>query len=362
MNSLKRLLVWAQKNERHLGAVLFIFGFITDLFTFAFLPVAIVNLAFIGYLALAVVATLGSHLFSGAREHPTLWRRALSIVFPLAAQYAIGSLLSGCLIFYAKSAAVIVSWPFLLIIALVFIGNEYFRTYYKHLAFQIVLLFFGIYAYAIFALPLLVHQLGPWIFVASTVLSLVALALFLLVVARMRRPGFGSSMRYILPATGLIVVVMSVSYFTGLVPPIPLTMPDAGIYYAVTRSDDHYVVQLENTTRNWWDITTPVVHHFAGTPLFAFSSVSAPFKFGASVVHVWERHDDTKNRWMQESRIEFPISGGRDGGYRGYSEVSDPAQGKWRVTIETMGGQVIGRLYFNVVNVDIPPLIKEENK
>jgi hypothetical protein len=361
MDSLKRLLVWAQRNERHLGAVLFIFGFITDLFTFAFLPVDIVNLAFIGYLVLGMVSTLGSHLFSGAREHPTLWRRTLSIVFPLAAQYAIGSLLSGCLIFYAKSAAVIVSWPFLLIIALVFIGNEYFRTYYKHLAFQIVLLFFGIYAYAIFALPLFIHKLGPWIFIASTVLSIFVLLGFLLLVARVHRPGFRNSVRYIVPSALCIVVVMSACYFTGLIPPIPLTLPSAGIYHSVTHQNDTYVVALENT-KAWWDPRTQVIHHVPGTPLFAFSSVSAPFKFGTSVVHVWDRYDPEKKRWTEESRIEFPIAGGRDGGYRGYSQVSNPDAGKWRVTIETSDRQVIGRLYFVVENVATPPLIKEENR
>jgi hypothetical protein len=361
MDSLKRLLVWAQRNERHLGAVLFIFGFVTDLFTFAFLPVAIVNIAFLGYLALAIFTTLGSHLFSGAREHPTLWRRTLSIVFPLAAQYAIGSLLSGCLIFYAKSAAVIVSWPFLLLIALVFIGNEYFRTYYKHLAFQIVLLFFGIYAYAIFAVPLLLHKLGPWIFLLSTLVSLIALALFLLAIARMRRPGFVRSMRYVLPGAAAIVALMSLCYFTGLVPPIPLTMPSAGIYHSVTHRDGQYIVTTENA-KQWWDLRNEVVHHAPGTPLFVFSSVSAPFKFGAAIVHVWERYDESKNRWVERNRIEFPISGGRDGGYRGYSEATNPEAGKWRVTIETTDRQVIGRLYFTIEDVATPPLIKEEAK
>jgi hypothetical protein len=357
----KRLLKWAERNERHLGAVLFCFGFATDLFTFAFLPIVFVNLAFLFYLALAGACTLGSHLYSRTREHPSLWGRTLAVLFPLGAQYAIGSLLSGCLIFYTKSAAVFVSWPFLLLLVIVFIGNEYFRTYYKYLAFQTVLLFFAIYAYAIFAVPLLLHRLGPWIFALSTAVSLLVFAGFLLLLRRLQKDGFIRSLRYVIPSTVLVVLVMSVCYFSGLVPPIPLTLPDAGIYHSLERRDGQYVVTTEKT-HAWWDIRTQVIHHAPGTPLYAFSSVSAPFQFGTSILHVWEHYDTSEKRWIVMNRVAFPISGGRDGGYRGYSAVDDPEEGKWRVTIETGGGQVAGRLYFTVEDVETPPLLHEEIK
>jgi len=361
METLKRVLSWAQRNERHLGAVLFVFGFGGDIFTFAYLSVGLANLAFIAYLVSAAVCTLGSHLFSASREHSTVWRRTLSVLFPLGAQFAIGSLLSGCLIFYTKSSALLVSWPFLLLLVVVFIGNEYFRTYYKHLAFQNVLLFFAIYAYAIFAVPLYLKQLGPWIFALSTAISIVLFALFLLLQARLGRDGFLSSLRYVVPGTLLITLLMCVSYFTGLIPPIPLSLPSSGIFYSVHRESGNYVVALENDHR-WWDLRPQVIHHYSGTPLYAFSSVAAPFQFATSVVHEWEHYDPTSKSWTTQSRVSFPITGGRDGGYRGYSAVSDPEAGKWRVSIETPSGQVIGRIYFTVETVDTPPLIKEETR
>ncbi len=358
MESLKHLVVWAQKNERHLGAVLFVFGFFTDLFTFAFLSISLVNLAFIAYLSLATLCTLGSHLFATAREHPTLWRRTLSVLFPLGAQYAIGSLLSGCLIFYTKSAAVLVSWPFLLILIAIFIGNEYFRTYYKYLAFQVVLLFFALYTYTIFAVPLLLHQLGPWIFVVSTIASLLAFGVVIVVLARMRRPYFRESLGYTSWGVLAVVLIMNVLYFTGLVPPIPLTLPYAGIYHSLERREGAYVLSTEHV-RAWWDVRIETVHHVPGTPLVAFSSVSAPFDFDTSIVHVWEHYDARKKAWAARNRIAFPITGGRDGGYRGYSEVSNPESGKWRVSIETRNHQVIGRIYFIVETVESEPLIQE---
>jgi hypothetical protein len=361
MQRLTRLLKWAERNERHLGAILFVFGFIGDLLTFAFLSITLVNLAFMGYLILAALTTFGSHLFADMREHAKLWRRILAIICPLAAQYAIGSLLSGCLIFYTKSAAVIVSWPFLVILALVFIGNEYFRTYYKHLAFQLGLLFFGIYAYAIFALPLYVHELGPRIFLASTLLSLAVFILYVYGLARARTGTVGPALRYAVPTTVLIIVIMNVSYFSGLIPPIPLTLPSSGIYHGVSHEGNDYVL-LSEGEKPWWDIRPQVVHHVAGSPLYAFSSVSAPIAFDTSIVHVWEYFDDRTHTWVEENHIAFLISGGRGGGYRGYSQVSDPASGKWRVTIETTSGQIIGRLYFTVVDITTEPALTQITK
>ncbi len=359
MNSLTRLLKWAERNERHLGAVVFVFGFVTDLFAFTLLPVAVVNIAFLGYLFLAGAFTLGSHYFSGARTHVVMWRRTLAVVFPLGAQYAIGSLLSGCLIFYTKSSTVLVSWPFLLILALVFIGNEYFRTYHKHLAFQATLFFFALYAYAIFAVPLVFGELGPVVFLTSTVVSLFAFALFLLLLARIHRPGFTRSLRYVVMGTAGIVLAMNICYFTGLIPPIPLTLPHAGIYHSVEHRNGQYHLTSE-PVRPWWDIRPQVIHHTPGAPLYAFSSVSAPIQFGTSVTHIWERYDERNTRWVTYNRIAFPISGGRDAGYRGYSLASNPEAGKWRVTIQAANRQVIGRIYFTVETVAVPPPRVEE--
>ncbi|MGE5541335.1 MAG: DUF2914 domain-containing protein [Bacillota bacterium] len=358
MDSFKRLLAWAQRNERHLGAILFVFGFVTDLFTFAFLSPSVANLAFIGYLLLAAFCTFVSYVYP-AGSGKRIWIRAFSVIAPLGAQYAIGSLLSGFLIFYTKSAAVIVSWPFLVLLAAVFIGNEYFRTYYKHLAFQLVLFFFALYAYSIFALPILLQRLGPIIFLSSTAISGVVFSSFLLLISRIRRSGFARTLRYVIPATGMVIALMTVSYFTGLIPPIPLSLAAGGVYHSIEHRDGAYVVTAE-APKPWWDPRPEVVHHVSGTPLYAFSSVTAPFSFDASVVHVWERYDPTQKRWVERTRVAFLITGGRDGGYRGYSEVLNPEAGKWRISIETTGGQVIGRIYVTVVESETPPAVREE--
>lgn len=356
---MQKLLAWAQKNERHLGVVVFVGGFLTDVLTFTLLEVSVVNLFFIAYLTLAAVCTFGSHLLFARRQTgQSRLERGLAVIFSLGAQYAIGGILSGCLIFYTKSAALAVSWPFLVLIAIVFIGNEYFRKYREHLIFQTVLLFFALYAYAIFALPIYVNQLGPLVFAGSTLLTLVLFLLFLYALKRASAARLSENIRPIIIAAASIVMVVSGAYMTGLIPPLPLTLRDSGIYHGLVREGADYRVSAE-AARAWWDLGTPTFHYAPGETAVAYAAVFAPVKFSTSVVHHWERYQEGDG-WIDQGRVAFRISGGRDGGYRGYSEKSNLAPGKWRVTVETLEGQVIGRIRFNAEQVTTPPPLHTE--
>ncbi|MDO8590949.1 MAG: DUF2914 domain-containing protein, partial [bacterium] len=52
--------------------------------------------------------------------------------------------------------------------------------------------------------------------------------------------------------------------------------------------------------------------------------------------------------------IQFPIVGGRDEGFRGYSIKSSVFPGRWRVDVETAEKNLIGRVEFTVENVSKP--------
>jgi hypothetical protein len=95
----------------------------------------------------------------------------------------VGILADDCpetVVFYTAHSVVTVSWPFLIVLALVFVGNEYFRMYKQYLVFQTTLLFFSLYAYTIFGVPLILGSLGPLVFAWSTLAAVVLFGLFLL--------------------------------------------------------------------------------------------------------------------------------------------------------------------------------------
>jgi hypothetical protein len=68
------------------------------------------------------------------------------------------------------------------------------------------------------------------------------------------------------------------------------------------------------------------------------------------VLHRWQRYDDAQRAWVTETEVRFPIYGGRDGGFRGYSEKLFVPAGKWRVDVITPYGGLIGRISFTVVD------------
>ncbi len=355
----QKLLAWAQRNERHLGALVFVGGFVTDLVTFVLLDISLVNLLFAVYLIVAAVSVFLLHTLSRANRKPSLVRRILLVLLPLVAQYLIGSLLSGFLIFYTKSSVLSVSWPFIILLALIFLANEWFRKYKDKLIFLVTLLFFTTYAYAIFALPLVLHALGPWIFILSTLLAVAASSLFLYLLWRTGKERLSESLMPIIGSCLALLIVIVTSYFSGLVPPIPLTLKEGGIYHSLRHEGDKYVLTTE-PSQAWWNLGPQIVHVTPGETIYAYTAIFAPIRFGTNVVHRWEWFSEREGTWVLKSTIAFPIAGGRAHGYRGYSEYSNPEPGKWRVSVETPNGQVIGQLLFSVEPVSSLPALHEE--
>ena len=96
-------------------------------------------------------------------SHPT--RPAPS--WSRSAQFALGCLLSGFCVFYIRSASITSSWPFLLCMAAIFIGNEYMRRYHARLVFSALLFFFSLYSYAILLVPVVIARIGRIPFLMS---------------------------------------------------------------------------------------------------------------------------------------------------------------------------------------------------
>ncbi len=354
--SFKKILTFLSENERKLGALLFALGFLTDLLTFGLLPAETINWFFIAYLTLAGVTTLGTHGISTFTARDVWWKKTIAVVFPLGAQYAFGGLFSGFVVFYARSSVFAVSWPFLLLLLLVYAGNEYYRKEREHVVFQTVLFFTALYAYAIFALPLYVHTIGPWTFLGSTLSAIIVFCIFSYALFLIHKKRLLENLRVIGASVSAIVLVVCLSYFSGLIPPLPLALTEAGVYHSLEHVADGYRVQSEFAPP-WWHIGTQEVHTTSNSSLTVFSAVHAPIAFSNTVLHRWEHYDEKKNTWVTQSKIEFSMSGGRAGGYRGYSTKGTLEDGEWRVSVETTSGQTIGRIRFNVKIQDVlPPL------
>ena len=351
----ERTLAWAKRNERWLSSAFFVFGFLDHLITFGAFSLHTEIVIFELYLGFAAFCTILAHLTAERSGGRVL--RAVSVLAPLFAQLTIGGVLAGFVVFYTKSSVLSVSWPFLALLAVIFVGNEALRDYRELLVFQTVLFYFSLYALAIFALPVYVGSIGEDVFLESTALSvgIFTVYLFILAVLGWRRLK-GTLMQIIIAATALTGIVV-IAYVTDVIPPLPLTLTEGGVYHSIEHVGDTYVLQGEEP-QPWYDVFHPdTVHHQSGTPLYAYSAVFAPGSFTTSIVHEWQQYDENAHEWVTKSVVAFTLAGGREEGYRGYSLKSDPAPGKWRVLVKTLDGQTVGKFDFTVVNTAQEPVV-----
>lgn len=354
----ERALHWAKRNERWLSSAFFVFGFVDHLVTFGVFKLSIEILIFEAYLAFAAVCTIVAHLTAGRAGGKAV--RTLAVLAPLFAQLTIGGLLAGFVIFYAKSSVLSVSWPFLILLTVIFFGNEVLRDYREHLVFQTVLFYFSLYALAIFALPVYLGRMGEQVFLLSTALSIGVFVLFLGLLALLEWERLRKTLLPILVSSAVLTGTIVGAYVTDVIPPIPLILRQGGVYHQVAHEGTEYLARGE-AARPWYDPRPEVVHHVPGTPLYAYSAIFAPSDFSAGVVHVWQKYDQTSKKWQTQSTIAFTLSGGREEGYRGYSLKYDPQPGKWRVLVQTLTGQTIGKLRFDIVNSSIEPATEQKS-
>jgi len=274
-------------------------------------------------------------------------------------QFAFGGLLSTFLVFYFRSGSLWESWPFFLILAAAFVANESLKKHYARLDFQVSFFFLSLFAFAIFIVPVVVHEMGPFVFLLSGAVSLGLLWLFLRVLRGAARETFVHGRKGLFVCVGAIYVAINVMYFLNLIPPIPLSLQDASVAHSISRTvNGNYAVQMEDP--GWLRFFRPaeVSHGQPGERVYAYTAVFSPTFLRTAIVHEWQMYDD-KRGWVTMSRVELPLIGGRDGGYRTYSVKTGIKLGAWRVIVETPGGAILGRLRFNVVQQEDEPELKD---
>jgi hypothetical protein len=341
-------LSWIPRYERQLSAAGMIAGFATDNFMFRRVDLPNTQIIFLVYIAVAAVTILvlhsiNSHTKRGPEEKPPRWQTFL----PVATQFALGGLWSGFLIFYTRSAVLLASWPFLLVLVAIFIGNEVFKQYYERLVFTATLLFFGIFSYAIVTVPIYIHQIGVFAFLLSGLAAIVAFTVFLWALFLFGRKAFVDAKWPIIGASAIVYILINVFWFTNILPPLPVALAKSGIYTDVKHVGNDYIGTGE--PRAWYQaLSTPVIHVAAGQPLYAYTAVFAPVKLNTRITHNWQHYDDKHRRWVAVSKVSYAINGGRDGGYRGYTIKRNPSAGEWRVDFATADGHLLGRERFTV--------------
>lgn len=357
---MQRLKAFLKKYERYLSAGALLIGFLWDTIT----------LTRIDYLFEVVV--LGTHL-----SLVTLWIVIINLydsnkltfppfplirrIAPILMQVSFGALLSGLTVFYIKSASFTATFLFVLLLIALLIGNEFFRTRYQKLVFQSAFLF--IIATTLFTLylPVIFHSIGSFIFLLASVLALVYVFFVLWFLNFFMKERIHARKNAIVAVLSVFFIGLHVLYFTNVIPPVPLAIKDRGIYHDVDRVGDLYRVTEEK--KSLVDFITPgeTIHIIPGQSIAAYTAVFAPRELQTKLSHEWQYQNDN-GTWITASIISYTISGGRDKGFRGYTQKSGIFPGKWRVNVKTARGQILGRISFTIEHADTPPDLSVEFK
>ncbi len=321
------------------------FGLVFDIFTIDRPDALFENVTIIGYLVLSALAMLALQ----ARIHKESENKRLLLLGIL--QFSFGNLASALMVLYARSGTLAGSAIFIIILALLLIGNEVLKNNYARTHLRIVIWFTLLLTYSTLAVPILLNSIGVMTFFVSILIALGLAAFFVFLLSRVVRNSFKSRARRALVSVVLVATGFSGLYFANLIPPVPLALKSIGIYHSVERVDQVYNAQYEAPRwYEFWRETNKTFSYKAGDLAYCFSSVFAPRDLKTEIRHRWERYDETKKEWRTVARIPFPILGGRDAGFRGYTQTSQISEGTWRCGVETARGNLIGRTTFIVEN------------
>lgn len=326
---------------RHLlPSILLLGGFFVDILTFRTLQVDTTFLLNGGYmLAAAAGMALGERGVGPLRK-----------VMPAVMQYAFGSLLSTAFLFYWFGGALAASWPVMLIVAALIAFSEAFRHLFLRPTVQFGVFAFVFFSYGTLLFPFLLQSLSPWAFLLGGAAATVVTLLVAEIATRANASWRPLARRFRLIAVGTYAIFASL-YFLNIIPPIPLTIRDAGVYHDVTVRGGAYRLDAEpeGFFDRLWPGQTLHLERDGDGRIFAYSAIYAPTDLSTTIIHDWQRYDAAAKRWVDAGRSSYTAHGGRQDGYRGYSYRTIRAVGRWRVIIETERGQELGRLTFTVI-------------
>ena len=274
------------------------------------------------------------------------WERAPHLLI----QFLFGGLFSVLFILYFKSSSHLTATLWSLGLGVLLVANEFIHDSYHR--FTLTWALFGLCAILVFnfLLPYMVGSIGMVWFYLST-LAGASLTHWL----RKKTPGCPGRAAPV----WIIAAMLAVAYPLDLIPPVPLVKRDIQVGKNFEHAAGEYRLTLEKAP--WWVFWRELsdeVHLAPGERLYCVSSVFAPGGLSTRLYHRWE-HYDALHGWQTVSRMGFSLSGGRNGGFRGYTYKQDVAAGKWRVDVETENGHTVVVHAFTVVT-DAPPESERE--
>jgi len=270
--------------------------------------------------------------------------------YPNIIQFFFGGLFSAYVVYYFQSSSITKNWLFLLFLVGMLVGNEFVKKRLNNITFTFIFYYLATFSFFIFYLPVLFESINAWLFILSGVVSSCFIAGLIYLLYKKMGEKIKAELKSISIILGSIYLIFNLLYFTNLIPPVPLSLKDAGIYHNITRVEDGYKLSFEKGA--WYEPfkeSDDDFHHKLGDLVYCFASVFAPTDLNTQIYHHWQIYNEKQDEWLTTDRTNYKINGGRDGGYRGYTSKKNVQPGLWRIDVETEREQLLGRISFEII-------------
>lgn len=342
-----------QHFEKYAPLFSFTAGFGWDSATLSRIDRLVDNAIILLYIALLGVFIVLFNLVEKGVPRKPVWYKYKSW-YPLAIQFLFGGLFSAYVIFYSQSAAFTKTDLFLALLVILLISTEFFKELYRNIYVELTLYFLACFSFLTFFLPVITKEISLRTFLAGGLISLVILIGVVLFLYYQSALKSREQMIRLWIAIGFVYSLVNLFYWMNWIPPVPLSVKSAGIYHRVVHDGEFYQLSFEQPEwYQFWRNYDTQFHHAPGDTVFCFASVFAPTALKTDVYHRWQKYLPEREEWITTDRMRYKITGGRDGGYRGYTFKKQVTPGEWRVDVETANQKLLSRINFRIEPVEL---------
>lgn len=280
--------------------------------------------------------------FAPPDRFKTVWRYHAA-----ATHFMLGTLLNIYTLFYFKSASFGTSLLFLALLAVLLAVNELKPFESSGTTLRMTLFSLCLISYFTYLVPTVVGRIGTWPFLGTLAASsacVVLLAAWLK--GRLHEPRV--LVPHLLAPFAAVAAVFTALYFGRVIPPVPLSLSEIGVYHDVVRDGDRFVLTETRPRWRFWERGDQTFSARPDDKIFCYLQVFSPSRFTERLQLRWLRRDETIG-WEEEDAIPLATAGGREGGWRGFVAKSRWKPGRWRVRVETSDRRELGRIDLTVV-------------
>lgn len=343
-----------KKHEAKLDITFFICGFLLDAWLVGHPDAPLFILHQAVYLFIIALLIHYELLFRLEKWHPSNFSTKIWPYQNFALHFCLGTLLNVYSLFYIKSASLFSSAIFLFVMILMIFMNELpFIKKAKKINLKVGLYSICLFSFFSIVYPILFGFIGVVPF-SFSVLSTFGILLVQLRMLRKIVTEPGVLFHAIFAPVATVMVIFATFFFLGLIPPVPLSVKEQGIYHYLVKRDSHYYLYAEKDESIFWNFGKSTFHAEPGDKIYFYSQIFSPARISDKIMVHWFKKNSLGD-WESQDQVPVAIKGGRDEGFRAFTYKSNYDAGEWKVVVETSTGVEISRLYFDVVNVENDP-------